>query len=260
MAGSMEGKFLAEALKGNALNLEEANEKIENSTNPKEKEKAFERAEKIETELKKIEEMMGIDAEEMLALYKTITPEDARSIVTMTIAKIPSSLMKGVLFTVDNLDKVGGKIMLISSMRFPLEAALIAAAIMALVVAEGSVQEAVANEIGSPNVELTETQDNAAQKSLEELQDKVVQVINTNMRKGLMQMNSNGKLEPMQVINGEPANQENIDKHPGVTVHGKSTRVIGVGENGEEILGNDYSIRKRGTDGSVDVGNIDIKK
>lgn len=152
MAGSMEGKFLAEALKGNALNLEEANKKIENSTNPREKEKAFERAEKIETELKKIEEMMGIDAEEMLSLYKTITPEDARSIVTMTIAKIPVSLMKDALWTVDNLRECGGKIMLWASMKSTRDAAMVAAALMVLV-SSGFAQKASAND--STPIEIT---------------------------------------------------------------------------------------------------------
>lgn len=235
--------MVEEELKPNVRSLEKINNQIENSTNPAEKAESFREAEKIEAELDKIEKLMGISADEIMSFYETMTPDDAKDVVSKTIEKIPLSFMKGALFTVDNLDKVGGKIMLIASMRFPREAALIAASIMILVVAEGSVKKAIADE--SVPVAITLESNREQDKALEEL-EVVSMEGRAGAHNGLVQRNQDGNLEPMQTMDGEHANQETFDK---LKVNRKATYKLG-----PNTYGNEHTINN----GGVEMGKITI--
>jgi hypothetical protein len=220
-------------LKRNTQGLENINNKIENTAKLNEREDLFKKAEQVEMELDKIEKIMGISAEEMMSLYKTITPEDARDIVTKTIERISDEVKKGAIWTADNLNQHGGGIIFWASKKSPREAVMIAASVMILVLGTGVVQEALADEIGSmETVQMSdenivnESNSNAAQDSLGELE--VVSV-----PKG-MSPELNGGL---MVSEDAGVNQEHKKIFPGVRSGGETVQELEKGR-----YGNSHSI------------------
>ncbi|MFA5994689.1 MAG: hypothetical protein WC823_07065 [Parcubacteria group bacterium] len=255
MLEAMRGVVSSEELKNNTRELERVNAQIENSGNDREKEEFFKKAEQIESELNRIEEVMGIDAEEMLSFYEAITPQDARDVVTKTIERIPMGFMKGTLWTVDNLREFGGKIMLWASIKSPREAAIIAASVMILTMGGGMAQEAMADE--SEPVEITHMADanmvemsnnNTAQEGLGDLE--VVSVSNERLNKLNDALN-------IKTISGMENTAENrySQNMSNMSVNGEAARIIE--ENSKEkIYGNSHSIYSR----DVHVGIVHMGK
>jgi hypothetical protein len=140
----LESVILEDGLAESVLGLE--NLLIGNSEGSEEEKKDFKKASDAEKELKQISKLIGIDEEEMRTLYDSMTPEDARDIVVKTIERIPMGLMKGTLWTLDNLKKFGGKIICWASVASPREAAMIGASVMILTMGEGNIGETFCEE------------------------------------------------------------------------------------------------------------------
>jgi hypothetical protein len=249
-----------EDAKESAMKLENINNQLENSSDENEKDELFRKAEQVEQELERIESMMGISAEEILSFYEMISPQDAQDIVEKTIQRIPLGLMKGTLWTVDNLREFGGKIMLWASMKSPREAAMVAASVMILTLGSGQIVEAAEVDL------------NAGQESISELEVVTVpSVIVTESEKRLADdeerenhnpddFEMNG---PIRMMNGEESlfrmnengrlKQESTDND--MKINGERAGVLE--ENSQEkIYGNGHSINSR----DVHVGTIRIEK
>ncbi|EKE10666.1 MAG: hypothetical protein ACD_15C00217G0014 [uncultured bacterium] len=135
----------------NFLGQEEAKFLMGNMADDREDKKSFKKAgvEIVGREFDKMQEMMGISAEEIKMFYESITPEDAKDITAKTIERIPQDFMKGDLWTTENLKKFGGKIIFWASMKSPMEAPMIAASIMIITMGEGDIADCSADGINS---------------------------------------------------------------------------------------------------------------
>lgn len=135
----LESVILEDGLAESVLGLE--NLLIGNPEDSEEEKRDFKKAGNVERELEQISKLIGIDEEEIRMLYDSMTPEDARDVVVKTIERIPMGLMKGTLWTLDNLKIFGGKIICWASVASPREAAMIGASVMILTMGEGNIGE-----------------------------------------------------------------------------------------------------------------------
>lgn len=139
-----ESATLEEGLNGGFFGQGTRSALIGNFATEADTDRSLERMAQLRNEFAKIEEKIGISAQEIMSFYETITSEDARDIVVKTIEKIPMGYMNGTLWTVENVNLNGGKIMLWAAVKSPREAAIIAASVMILTM--GGWQEAVAED------------------------------------------------------------------------------------------------------------------
>jgi hypothetical protein len=144
----LESAILETGQVGSFLGLEGTKFLREDAVGDGREDKTFKKAEigSVGREFEKIQEMMGISAEEIEMFYESITPEDAKDIATKTIERIPRDFMKGDLWTTENLKKFGGRIICWASLKSPMEAPMIAASIMIITMGEGHIEDRSTSE------------------------------------------------------------------------------------------------------------------
>lgn len=212
----LESVLLEKGLEGKTFGLENLNKKIENSLpGSEEREDLLRKAAGVERDMDRIEKMMGISAEEIMSFYETLSPEDAKDIIIRTFEKIPPGVIDDSLKNIDQLKKIGGKIMCWASIKSPMEAALIAASIMIIVTAEPGSSEAAgfASEIGRRLTGKTTVSAESAEEPEQfffrenhlggdELEKRP---LFEDSRNGLRFMEEEPVVDPNIVVNGEPA-------------------------------------------------------